>query len=241
MPRASSLQDLARLGEPVRDAVVLATFLAAVIAVVALAVVGLWRMAHAPPLARHLAVMSWRIHRSSVRTFAAAVADGDLEEAERLAGRAFGNRHRPPRRGRPTVASWDERVILDGTRPDAAAQLRRDGGLVAWCPGVRRAFDAGKELRDGDRLSVGRCHPLRLTVRSHRWFAADGVRCSADADGLLMVGQLTLRSIPACFPEALGARNDDAVEVWVHVEGPTGRRARRALRRVRRATRTGLH
>jgi hypothetical protein len=66
------------------------------------------------------------------------------------------------------------------------------------------------------------------------------MRCSADAGGLLMVAQLTLRPVSTTFPAETPARHGDAVEVWVHVEGPAGRRARRALRRLRRATRTGL-
>lgn len=228
------------MGELVRDALVLATSVAAVAVVAALSIVAMSRAVHAAPLGRHSARMRWRLRHAAARAFAAAVADGDLERAERMAGRALDGRHRPSHRGRAVVASWDERVILDGTRPDAAAQLRRDGGLVAWCPGVRRPSDASTELGAGDLLTVGRCRPLRLTVRSHQWVPSQGVRCSADAGGLMMVAQLTLRPISTPFPEAAPARHGDAVEVWVHVEGPAGRRARRALRRLRRATRTGL-
>jgi hypothetical protein len=228
------------MGELVRDAVVLATGVAAVAVAAMLTIVAISRLVHAPPLGKHSAKMRWHMRRAAARAFAAAVADGDLERAELTAGRALGSRHRPSRRGRAMVASWDERVILDGTRPDAAAQLRRDGGLVAWCPAVRRPSDASTELSAGDLLTVGRCHPLRLTVRSHQWVPSQGMRCSADAGGLMMAAQLTLRPVSTTFPVETPARDGDAVEVWVHVEGPAGRRARRALRRLRRATRTGL-
>ena len=39
---------------------------------------------------------------------------------------------------------------------------------------------------------------------------------------------------------AKGVRDADPVEVWVHLEGPSGWRARRVLRRLRRTTRGGL-
>jgi hypothetical protein len=214
---------------------------AAVAVVAVLSIVAMSRLVHSLPLRKHCAKMRWRMRHAAARAFAAAVADGDLARAELMAGRALGSRHRQSRRGRAMVACWDERIILGGTRPDAAAaQLRRDGGLVAWCPGVRRPSDASKELGVGDLLTLGRCHPLRLIVRSHQWVPSQGIRCSADAGGLMMVAQLTLRPILTTFPEEPPDRHGDAVEVWVHVEGPAGRRARRALRRLRRATRTGL-
>jgi hypothetical protein len=239
MPSGSALQDLARVGELVRDAVVVAVCLAAVAVLVVLSIVAISHVVHAPPRRRHRARMRWRVRHTAARAFAAAVADGDLERAELMAGRALGSGYRTSRRSRPVVASWDERVVLDGTRP-AAAQLRRYGGLVAWCPGVRRPSNATTELGVGDLLTVGRCHPLRLTVRSHQWVPTQGLRCSADAGGLTMVAQLTLRPILTAVAEERPARHGDAVEVWVHVEGPAGRQARRALRRLRRATRTGL-
>lgn len=241
MPPESSLQDLARMGDLVRAAVVLATCAAAVAVGVVLSIVAVSRLVHPPPLHKRRGGVRWRMRHPAARAFAAAVADGDLERAELMAGRGLSSSHRRSGRGRATVASWDERIVLDGTRPDtAAAQLRRDGGLVAWCPRVRRPPDARKELGAGDLLVLGRCHPLRLTVRSHQWVPSQGVRCSADAGGLMMVAQLTLRPVLTTFPDEPPDRHGDAVEVWVHVEGPAGRRARRALRRLRRATRTGL-
>lgn len=235
-PGSPLWHELARFGELVRHAAVLA----AVVAAGVLVVVGLWRLGHARALGTPRGGLRWRVHRAAVRAFAAAVAGGDLEGAEAMAGRALGHHHHRRGRGGPDVVSWDERVVLDGTRTDAAAQLRRAGGLVAWCPGIRRQSGDGGDLRRGDTLTVGRWHRLRFTVLSRRWLRTEGVQCSADAGGLVLVGQLTLRPIPACWPDRLDADDADRVEVWVHVEGPPGRRAGRVLRRVRRATRAGL-
>lgn len=237
-PESPLWHELARFGELVRDAAVLAAVGAAVV----LVVLGLWRLGHARALGTPRGGLRWRVRRAAVHAFAAAVAGGDLEGAEAMAGRALGHRHRRGGGGGPPVVSWDERVVLDGTRPDAAAQLRRAGGLVAWCPGIRRPSGDGGDLRRGDTLTVGRWHRLQLTVLSRRWNSTEGVQCSADAGGLVLVGQLTLRPSPACWPDRVDARDTDIdrVEVWVHVEGPPGRRARRVLRRVRRATRVGL-
>lgn len=236
MTPQSPLTELSRFGELVRDTAFLAALQVVVVAVTMLAVIGLWRLAHARALGERLGALRWRLHHTAVATFAAAVASGDVEKAEVMAGRALGSQHRARHLGRAAVASWDEQVILNGTRPDAAAQLRRDGGLVTWCPGVRRLSGTSGLPRRGDQFAVGRCHPLRLTVRSHRWVAVEGLRCIADADGLVLVGQLTLRTAPS----QLDPRGVDQVEVWVHVESSSSRRARRVLRRVRKATRAGL-
>lgn len=234
-PGSPLWHELARFGELVRHAVVVAAVGAAVMSVA----VGLWRLGHVRALGTPRGGLRWRVHRAAVRAFAAAVAGGDLEGAEAMAGRALGH-HRRTRRGGPVVVSWDERMVLDGTRLDAAAQLRRAGGLVAWCPRIQRQPGEGGDLRRGHILTVGRCHRLRLTVLSRHWNSTEGVRYTADAGGLVLIGQLTLRPTPACWPDRLDAGDSDRVEVWVHVEGPAGRRARRVLRRVRRATKAGL-
>lgn len=119
---------------------------------------------------------------------------------------------------------------MDGPWLDAAAQLRRREGFPAWCRGLRRVSGPS-----GDVLVGGRFHSLQLKVLSRRWLSHGGVWVSADIGGVVVVGQVILQPGPAaCHDEA------DPVEVWVHVEGPAGRRGRRLLRQLRRITRRSL-
>ena len=79
MPPESSLQDLARMGDLVRAAVVLATCAAAVAVGVVLSIVAVSRLVHPPPLHKRRGGVRWRMRHPAARAFAAAVADGDLE------------------------------------------------------------------------------------------------------------------------------------------------------------------
>jgi hypothetical protein len=159
----------------------------------------------------------------------AAVTSGDIDPAEVAARQVVGGHDRPGRSGRTRVHSWDEWLILGCSWAQAAAELQDPDGLAAWCPTVRQVPDA-----DGTMLVIGRHRPVRLRLRSQRWVPAEGIRFTADADGPVIIGHLTLRPAPPVGVDG------DRVQVWVHAEGPLGRRSRRVLRAARRATRSGL-
>jgi hypothetical protein len=124
------------------------------------------------------------------------------------------------------VDQWNEVVPIAGAWSTVVGELRAADGLDPWCPTLRRVSNDG--ARDTVVVSVGHHRPVSLRV-TRRWFA-DGIRWRADADGSVLVGHVTLQ------PAATG----DHVVAWVHAEAPRCRHSRRALRAVRRETRTAL-
>ncbi|MCB1002897.1 MAG: hypothetical protein KDB35_01805 [Acidimicrobiales bacterium] len=153
--------------------------------------------------------------RRAARSFAAAIAEGDLDTAEAslrgvVDAQTCGQRTR----------GWDERFVVDGTWLEVARDLRASDGLRPWCRTMRSSFDA-----DGPWVSLGFLHTVRLRVVARQWFA-EGIRFCAERSGSVLTGRLTIRPSP----------DPQKVEVWVHAEGPDMRCSRRALRAMRRET-----
>lgn len=124
------------------------------------------------------------------------------------------------------VDQWNEVLPVAGAWSTVVGELRAAEGLDRWCPTLRQISNNG--THDTRMFAIGRCHPVRLQI-SRRWFA-DGIRWRAHAGGPILVGHVTLQ------PAATG----DQVQVWVHAEAPRCRHSRRALRTIRRETRTAL-
>lgn len=172
-------------------------------------------------------VRSWRRGRA-VRCFVAAVCAGELDVAEVALGQAMSGglvRRRP---GAVSLRSWDEQVVLGCSPAQAAAELEVPGGFASWCRGVRRVPEGG------DALLVGRRRGVRVRVLSRGPVSSGGVWFTADAGGPVIVGHVMLRPLTRAGPAGEG------VAVWVHVEAPRGRRSRRVMSVMRRATRDGL-
>ena len=124
------------------------------------------------------------------------------------------------------VDQWNEVLPIAGAWSTVASELRAADGLDPWCPTLRRISSNG--THDTNVVSVGHRRPVTLRI-SRRWFA-DGIRWRADAGGPNLVGHLTLH------PTVTG----EHVQIWVHAEAPRCRNSRRALRTIRRETRTAL-
>lgn len=169
----------------------------------------------------------WCLRRRAARSFVAALSTGDLELAERTAGRALGGGSSPRRAARVPQRSWDEQVVVGCSRLEAAKELRSAAGRAAIWPTVRTVLD-----EDGGVLVVGRRRPVRLRLLSHCWLPSEGMRFALDSGGRTVVGHVLVRPVRSA--------DAGAAEVWVHVEGDDCRRSRRVLRAMRRATRPGL-
>lgn len=225
-PRAPSLVwDWTRVVE-VFGGVVLLT-VAVVAAVTAAGIVAVWtvRGDGAPAAGRRRA--RWWLRHRAARSFATAVAVGDIALAEIEARRLLrGNDpfHQPRPHG------WDERIILECPWAEAVAQV---GHLdtAAVFPTTRSVHDDGTT-----DVVIGRHHRIHLRVLSEELMPGEGVRFAVDAGGPVISGHLTVLPIPPAVPSASG----DAAVVWVHVEAPRGWRAHRALRAVRTTTKAGL-
>jgi len=124
------------------------------------------------------------------------------------------------------VDQWNEVLPIAGAWSTVVSELRAADGLDPWCPTLRRISSNG--THDTNVVAVGHGRPVSLQI-SRRWFA-DGIRWRADAGGPILVGHVTLQ------PAVTG----DHVQVWVHAEAPRCRHSRRALRKIRRETRTAL-
>lgn len=172
-------------------------------------------------------VRSWR-RRRAVRCFVAAVSAGELDVAEVALRQTMSGGFVRRRPGSVPLRGWDEQVVLGCSAAQAAAELEGPGGFASWCPGVRRVAEGE------DALVVGRRRGVRLRVLSRGPVSSGGAWFTADAGGSVIVGHVMLR------PVTQAASAGEAVAVWVHVEGPRGRRSRRVMSVVRRATRVGL-
>ena len=177
---------------------------------------------------RHSAARWWLSHRT-VGIFVVAVSNGDLDTAEAAARRLFGDRDTAPRPRRSRVSSWDERLIVRRPWVEVNAELGGADGLAPWCRRVQRV-----SLDDRVVVSIGRRHPLQLQLLSRSTGPTTAVRFTSDPDGPTIEGHLVVR------PSHRLPLNREQVEVWVHAEGPSCHRSRRALRIARRATRNGL-
>lgn len=140
------------------------------------------------------------------------------------------DRHREPTADCCTVEGrrvdqWNEVLPIAGAWSTVVGELRVADGLDPWCPTLRPIPNTG--TRD-TAVFVGRHRPVKLRI-TRRWFA-DGIRWRADAGGPVLVGHVTLQ------PAVTG----DHVLAWVHAEAPRCRHSRRALRTIRRETRTAL-
>ena len=124
------------------------------------------------------------------------------------------------------VDQWNEVLPIAGAWSTVASELRAADGLDPWCPTLRRISSNG--THDPSVVAVGHHRPVTLRI-SRRWFA-DGIRWRADAGGPNLVGHLTLQ------PTLTG----EHVQIWVHAEALRCRNSRRALRTIRRETRTAL-
>ena len=165
-----------------------------------------------------------------------ALASGTLwfaGVAALLAAFAVAGRQEPTAADSPTVEGrrvdqWNEVLPIAGAWSTVVGELRAANGLDPWCPTLRRISNNG--THDTEVVSVGHHRTVSLRI-SRRWFA-DGIRWRAgvDAGGSVLVGHVTLQ------PAATG----DHVQAWVHAEAPRGRHSRRALRTIRRETRSAL-
>jgi hypothetical protein len=136
----------------------------------------------------------------------------------------------PRREGR---LGWDERVVLASSLAEVTAHLRGPDALAGWFPGVRRVHhDAGTDILVGDS---GR---TRLRVIAERWVPGAGGTLEAAADGAIIRGHVTMRTV--LMPAEPGGTVESGVEVWVHVESDSSRQGRRLLRRLRSLTSAGL-
>ena len=146
-----------------------------------------------------------------------------------LAAFAVARRREPPAASSPTVEGrrvdqWNEVLPIAGAWSTVVGELRAADGLDPWCPTLRRISNNGPH--DTEVVSVGHHRPVSLRI-TRRWFA-DGIRWRADAGGSVLVGHVRLQ------PAVTG----DHVLAWVHAEAPRCRHSRRALRTIRRETRT---
>lgn len=124
------------------------------------------------------------------------------------------------------VDEWNEVISIAGAWSAVVGELRAADGLDPWCPTLRRISTDG--THDAEVVWVGQHRPINLRI-TRRWFA-DGIRWRAAAAGPVLVGHVTLQ------PAASG----DHVVAWVHAEATRCRHSRRALRTVRRETKSAL-
>ncbi len=226
-PRAPSLVwDWTRAVEVIGGGVLLTV--AAVAAVTAVGVMAVWTLrGDGVPAAGRRRARWWLRHRAA-RSFATAIAVGDLALAEIEAQRLLrGNDtfHRPRPHG------WDERIILECPWTEAVAQVGHLDTVAAVFPTTRSLRDDGTT-----DVVIGRHRRIHLRLLSDELTPGEGVRFAVDAGGPVLSGHLTVLPIPPADPSA----SDDTAEVWVHVEAPRGWRAHRALRAMRTTTKAGL-
>ncbi|MFP5283962.1 MAG: hypothetical protein ACLGIF_10995 [Actinomycetes bacterium] len=221
MPPSRPWLELSRIGELIGYA----AWCIGILTALALAAVSTWRLAR-PGLRPLQGWLRWEAHHGAAHRFALGVAAGDFEKAEGAATRVLGGsggrglaRNRPP-------LGWDERLVVDrlGSTPAGAGPRDAGGGI-----GRPRALRP-PEPPDAE-VVVGHCRPIRLRLLSWRPAGIGGVRLVVDARGVVLAGHLLVRPAP---------RRPDAIEIWVHFEGPRTRQGRRALRVARRATRSRL-
>jgi hypothetical protein len=226
-PRSPSLVwDSARLVEVLGGILVLTAVLVAAVGAVGGLAVWIVRGGGAPAGWRRQT--RWWLRRRAARSFATAVAVGDFALAEIQSQRLLRGNDTAPR---AQPRSWDERILLDCSWTEAAAQVDQLERLDRWFPMIRsRRADGTTDLL------VGRHRRVHLRVISEQFDPGQGVRFAADADGPVLRGHHTLLPVP---PAASTAGREGAA-VWVHVETPRGWRARRARRAVRAATKAGL-
>lgn len=78
----------------------------------------------------------------------------------------------------------------------------------------------------------------RFQVLTERWVAGVGGTLDAAADGVIITAHVTMRTMPVAAEDGGAVRS--GVEVWVHAESDSSRRAGRVLQRLRSVTRAGL-
>jgi|GEM_PF-5120309 hypothetical protein len=219
MPPPGPWLELSRIGELIGDAACRAAILTAL----ALAAIATWRLARCG-LCSLWSRLHSLAHHGTAHRFALDVAAGHFDEAEGAAARALGGpggrglaRHGP-------LPGWDERLVVDrlDSTPSGAGPCDVGAG-GGWPLGLLQPPDAG--------VLIGRCPPIRLRLLSWRPAGTGSVRFAADARGIVLAGHLLVRPAPG---------RAEAMEIWVHLEGPRTRRGRRVLRVTRRATRSRL-
>lgn len=147
--------------------------------------------------------------RHLARSFANAVARGDLATAE-----AILTRRRPRASARRScVDCW---TLVDERWNAVVRDLQSSDGLVPWCPTMRRVATDPAVWVIGGRLR--RVH-LRITQR--RWYA-EGLRVDARVDHRWMHAELVVRPTP----------DQRTTAVVIHLEADESPRGRRAIRIV---------
>lgn len=226
-PRAPSLVwDWTRAVEVVGGVVLLTVAVVATVTAVGAVAVCALRGGGVPAAWRRRG--RWWLRHRAARSFAIAVTAGDLAAAEIQARRILGGND-TPRQARPH--GWDERIILERPWAEAAAQIGHLDTFAAVFPTTRTVQDDGTT-----DVIIGRHRRIHLRILSEELTPGEGVRFAIDAGGPVISGHLSMLPIPPASAPASG----DAAEVWVHVEAPRGRHARRALRAVRSTTKAGL-
>ena len=166
--------------------------------------------------------------RKAAMAFAEAVSWGDLELAEVHARRAIDPGSPPNRTRRPGLRSWDKTAVRHGSLLESSAELRTADGLGPWCPTLTR--DGSKERQ---MMTIGRRRAVRMTVLSRKWVGSGSVSMTARVQNDVISGLVTVRPQPHLA-------NRQTVELWVHLESPSGRQSRRAMRTIKRETRIAL-
>lgn len=169
------------------------------------------------------------VRRRATRAFAEAVSWGDLELAEVHVRQAIDPGSPRNRARRPGLRSWDELAVRDGSWLESSAELRTVDGLGPWCPTLTQDGQDDRQV-----MTIGRRRALQMTVLSRKWVGRGSVSMTAQVRSHVISGLVTVRPQPQ-------SENREAVELWVHLEGPRGRQSRRAMRTIRRETRIALH
>lgn len=175
--------------------------------------------------------------RRAVRSFADAVANGDLVRAERELDRALtpASRRTSPwerirLRGRSRDV-WDERIVLRCPVDEVFARLRGPEDVAQHFPGTKRIQrDSGTDL-------VLEPYDVRLRILREHWQPDTGLTFEADAGGPRLIGHMTIRPLDSYSRSAL---SPPAVEVTVHVETTSGRLPHNVRRGARTVIRAGL-
>ncbi len=167
----------------------------------------------------------WWAQRRAVRSFATAACGGDLDTAERAAGRILRSNDAGARAG----CAWDESVVLPCTWSSATASLCGVEAIARRFPVSRRVDGHG-----ATDVFVGRHGQVQLRMLGEWVVPGDGAHFIADAGGTLVTGHLVLQR------PTIASISGAGVEVRVHVEVTPGRGSQRVLRATRSVIRTGL-
>jgi hypothetical protein len=160
--------------------------------------------------------------RACAASFAAAVAAGDLDRAERTARCVL---------DQTSLLVTDLHVVVAGSITQLGAALHRPDTRQRWFPEIR-AVDGG------DRTATLLPHQVVLNDLSTRWSTDDCLSFHAESGGCDIAGHLTLRT--ALCRHAPASALTKGVEISVHTEISGNRRRRRIKRTLHRALAHGL-